>query len=241
MYEHTQLARPPCDKDKEPGWCPQCSPLQCGATETRQFTTARLVRGLVGAYNERPHGDSKVPPYSASARFMRSALAELHCDQCEVRGTAVLCCASTVLIADGVGLSATGTERYVAARGHARQLGTTLGRTTRTQWGITPHRSLQAGRDGRHDSIRQFPFADLPRGVTNSLGVSTLRAPSGLGAKRSRAGGDGGRSAGPGRSAHPGAGLPASSVSHHATGSPRKQAVGLTATGSLGALGGAAR
>ena len=29
---------------------------------------ARLARGLIGAYNERPHGDSKVPPYSVKAR-----------------------------------------------------------------------------------------------------------------------------------------------------------------------------
>ena len=29
-------------------------------TETRPFSTARLARGLVGAYNDRPHGDSKV-------------------------------------------------------------------------------------------------------------------------------------------------------------------------------------
>ena len=36
---------------------------------------ARLVRGLIGAHNERPHGDSKVPPYSVKARLglMRSA------------------------------------------------------------------------------------------------------------------------------------------------------------------------
>ena len=43
---------------------------------------ARLARGLVSAYNERPHGDSKVPPYSVKARLglMRSALAGVHCD-----------------------------------------------------------------------------------------------------------------------------------------------------------------
>ena len=51
----------------------------------------------------------------------------------------------------------------------------------------------------------------------------------------------GGRPAGPGRRARPCAGLPALSVSHHATGSPMKQVARLTATGSLGAVGGAAR
>ena len=30
---------------------------------------ARLARGLIGAYNERPHGDSKVSPYSVKARI----------------------------------------------------------------------------------------------------------------------------------------------------------------------------
>ena len=42
---------------------------------------ARLVRGLIGAYNERPHGDSTVPPYSVKARLglMRSALAATKC------------------------------------------------------------------------------------------------------------------------------------------------------------------
>ena len=50
--------------------------------------------------------------------------------------------ASTALVAEGCGLLAAGTERYVGARGHARQLGITLGRTTHMQWGITPHRSL---------------------------------------------------------------------------------------------------
>ena len=79
--------------------------------------------GLTGAHNERPHGDSKVPPYSAQARIRVDA-------QC-ARGQsiAVLCCASTALVADGQGVSAAATERNVGARGHARQLGITLGRT----------------------------------------------------------------------------------------------------------------
>ena len=47
---------------------------------------AELARGLIGAYNERPHGDGKVPPYLVKARIrMRSALAGVHCDQREVR------------------------------------------------------------------------------------------------------------------------------------------------------------
>ena len=56
----------------------RCSVL-CVATETRHFGTARLERGLVGAHNERPHWDSKVPAYSVQARFgvMRSVLAEV--------------------------------------------------------------------------------------------------------------------------------------------------------------------
>ena len=47
----------------------------------------RLVRGWIGASNERPHRDSKVPPYSVKARLglMRSALAGVHCDQREDR------------------------------------------------------------------------------------------------------------------------------------------------------------
>ena len=55
-------------------------------------------------------------------------------------------------------------------------------------------------------------------------------------ARRPRAGGDGGRSAGTGRSARPRAGLTAPSVSHRATGSPRKEAASRTATGLLGAV-----
>ena len=53
----------------------------------RAVSPARLVRGLIGAHNERPHGDSKVPPYSVKARLglMRSALAGVHCDQREDR------------------------------------------------------------------------------------------------------------------------------------------------------------
>ena len=40
-----------------------------------------------GADNKRPHGDSKAPPYSVKAQLglMRSAPAEVHCDQREVR------------------------------------------------------------------------------------------------------------------------------------------------------------
>ena len=53
----------------------------------RAVSPARLVRGLIGAHNERPHGDSKVPPYSVKARLglMRSALAGVHCNQREDR------------------------------------------------------------------------------------------------------------------------------------------------------------
>ena len=53
----------------------------------RAVSPARLVRGLIGAHNGRPHGDSKVPPYSVKARLglMRSALAGVHCDQREDR------------------------------------------------------------------------------------------------------------------------------------------------------------
>ena len=127
------------------------------------------------------------------------------------------------------------TERYVGAKGHARQLGTTLRRTTCTQWRLTPHRSLSAGRNGRHDSIRQFPFTGLPSGVTNSLAGSPLRAPSGLGATAP----SGGRWGAFDRArAESSAGLPAPSASHRATGSPRQQAAGLTATCSLGAAPG---
>ena len=75
-----------------------------------------------------------------------------------------------------------------------------------------------------------------------SPGESPLSALSGLFATSpSGGGGDWGRPAGPGQSARPGSGLAAPSSSHRATGSPRKQAAGLTATGSLGAVGGAAR
>ena len=42
----------------------------CVTAETRRFSTARLARGLIGAYNERPHGDSTVPPYSVTARIV---------------------------------------------------------------------------------------------------------------------------------------------------------------------------
>ena len=41
-------------------------------------------------------------------------------------GTAVLCCASTALVAEGRSLSAAATELHVGARGHAQKLGTTL-------------------------------------------------------------------------------------------------------------------
>ena len=64
---------------------------------------------------------------------MRSALAGVHCDQREDRvSIAVLCCASAALVADGQGVPAGATVRNVGAREHARQLGTTLGRTTLT-------------------------------------------------------------------------------------------------------------
>ena len=55
--------------------------------ETRPFSTARLARGWIGAYNERPHGDSKVTPCSVRARLglMRSALAGVQRDQREGR------------------------------------------------------------------------------------------------------------------------------------------------------------
>ena len=70
--------------------------MMCNTTKTRlavcynkdrAVSPARLVRGLIGAHNERPHGDSKVPPYSVKARLglMRSALAGVHCDQREDR------------------------------------------------------------------------------------------------------------------------------------------------------------
>ena len=68
-----------------------CRGSVCVATETRPFSTARLTRGLVGAYNERPQVvlvvsvDSKVPPYSAERMgSTRRALAWVHCDQHEV-------------------------------------------------------------------------------------------------------------------------------------------------------------
>ena len=101
---------------------------------------ARLVRGLIGAYNERPHGDSKAPPYSVKARIRVDA-------QCTGRGAlresvAALCCASAALVADGQGVPAAATVRNVGAREHARQLGTTLGRTTLTQRRTTPRHSL---------------------------------------------------------------------------------------------------
>ena len=51
----------------------------CATTNTRLFNTARLVSGLVGAYNERPHGDSKVQEcvcYSRDAAFRHGAAGE---------------------------------------------------------------------------------------------------------------------------------------------------------------------
>ena len=69
-----------------------------------------------------------------------------------------------------------------------------------------------------------------------SQGESPLRASSGC-AQRPRAGGDVGCGPCPGGVL---AGLTAPGVSHRATGSPRKQGAGLTTTGSLGAVGGAA-
>ena len=59
----------------------------CPTSETWHLSTARLARGSAGAYNERPHGDSQVPPYSVQARsgWIRSALAGVHCDQHGVR------------------------------------------------------------------------------------------------------------------------------------------------------------
>ena len=50
--------------------------------------------------------------------------------------------ASGCLVADGQGVPAAATVRNVGAREHARQLGTTLGRTTLTQRGTTYRHSL---------------------------------------------------------------------------------------------------
>ena len=55
-------------------------------TETQHFSEAQQATGLVGAYNERPPGDSKVPPLGERAvGLMRSTLAGVHCNQREVR------------------------------------------------------------------------------------------------------------------------------------------------------------
>ena len=37
--------------------------------EAPALSPARLARGLMGAYNERPRGDSKLPPYSVTASY----------------------------------------------------------------------------------------------------------------------------------------------------------------------------
>ena len=89
---------------------------------------------------------------------------------------------------------------------------------------------VQRSRNGESPIVTQcrlgaadsFPSAGLHKGVPKGHGES----PSALLAnwvQLPRAGGDGGRSAGPGRSARPGAGLTAPGVSHRATGSPKRQ------------------
>ena len=101
---------------------------ECVTTETRHFSTGRLARGLVGAYNDRPHGDSKVPPYSVKAQLglMRSALAGVHCDQREVRVQQY-----SAVLAQLLSQTVAATEHYVGpgvTPGRA-----TLGRSTRMQ------------------------------------------------------------------------------------------------------------
>ena len=46
-----------------------CGISMCVCNRDAAVSPARLARGLIGAHNERPHGDSKVPPYSVKARL----------------------------------------------------------------------------------------------------------------------------------------------------------------------------
>ena len=166
----------------------------------RAVSPARLVRGLIGAHNERPHGDSKVPPYSVKARLglMRSAPAGTHCNQCGGPSAAVLCCASTAHVADGRGLLAAATERHVGARGHAQQLGTTLGRTTRTQWESPLIAHCRLGATAVTTLSDNFPSLASPGQSQTASGAHPSAHRAGW-ARPPRAGGDGGRSTGPGR------------------------------------------
>ena len=163
------------------------------------------------------------------------------CSSTLLRVSAILCCASAALVADGHGVSAAATLRNVGGREHARQLGTTLGRTSLTQREpplVTPCRP---GATSVWTQVGNFPVDCPPQGSHTLPGGITPQCSQRVRRDVSERGG--GRSAGPGRSARPGSGLAgaASSFSHHATGSPRRQAAGLTATGSLGAVGGTAR
>ena len=88
----------------------QCLCVLHGDAAFQLSTTGEGIGG-----SERPHGDSKVPPYSG---LMRGALSGVHCDQCEARVqqySAV--CASTALVAAGRGLSAAATERAMLGPG----------------------------------------------------------------------------------------------------------------------------